>query len=331
MATDTDIDTAAPAPIRAERDVSLALRHPEVGRIAVVGLGLIGFSLALALARTGVTLLGVEPDSAVRRAVFRWPDTPFSEGDLDALPGARLREADLVVLAVPMKVLAPVADAVAPCLRPGATFTDTASLKVLPLRELEASAPLGVGVVGGHPMAGRERGGAENASAQLFEGHPWALTAGSRTRPVDLERVTWMARQVGARPVQLDAQAHDRAIAVTSQLPYLAASALARATERLALSDPAVVDLIGTGWRDATRLADQPDWMDTACADNAPGVAEAMRLFHQELGEALGVLSRTDDQVATDLKRAGSRGRMARRHLLDEPSVEAREGESGPS
>lgn len=286
-------------------------------RIAIVGLGLIGFSLVLSLSGTGVPLIGVEPDSRARQAIAGHGEAALGQRDVDPRPGARLAEADLVVLAVPMEVLPQVAQATAPFLAPGTTLTDTASLKVEPLRHLEAAAPDGVGVVGGHPMAGRERGGAQNATAGLFAGHPWALAEGSRTRPVDRARVTWMARRVGARPVRVGAAAHDRAIAVTSHLPYLAASALARATAHLAQSDPAVAALIGTGWRDATRLADQPPWMDRACTQNAEAIDAALERLAEELVRTREALSGTRAEVSVSLEEVGRQGRRARRELLD--------------
>lgn len=312
--------TGSPKPEEPARQPRSPTPEPAMpGRIAVVGLGLIGFSLVLSLATSGVPLIGVEPDSQARNAVSGRLETPLSDAELDPLPGTKLAAADLVVLAVPMETLDGVARSVVPFMAKGATLTDTSSLKRVALHCLEQAAPPGIGVVGGHPMAGRERGGAQNATVGLFEGHPWAITAGPRTRPIDVARVTWMARQVDARPVYLDAETHDRAIAVTSHLPYLAASALARATEQLAQADPAVRDLIGTGWRDATRLADQPIWMDRACADNTEPVAEALRRFQQEIASTLSVLSGPRKKVAPALNRVGSHGRRARRALLEEP------------
>lgn len=299
------------------------------GRIAVVGLGLIGFSLVLSLSGTGVSLLGVEPDSHAREAIAGYRATALGAREVDPRPGTRLAEADLVVLAVPMEVLAEVAASVGPFLRPGATLTDTASLKAEPLHQLEAAAPSEVGVVGGHPMAGRERGGAQNATAGLFAGHPWAIAEGSRTRPVDLARVTWMARRVGARPVRVNAAAHDRAIAVTSHLPYLAASALSRATARLAQSDPAVAALIGTGWRDATRLADQPPWMDLACTRNSQALEKALACLAEELDRTREALSGTQAEVAASLEEVGRQGRRARHELLDAPPGPGRPPLSG--
>lgn len=288
-------------------------------RIAVVGLGLIGFSLVLSLAQSGAALFGVEPDSQARRAVAARSDTPLTPGDVAAGPGDFLHEADLVVLAVPIHVLGDVARGVRPFLAPGTTLTDTASLKGKPMRLLEAAAPEHVGVVGSHPMAGKEQGGAQNASADLFRRHPWAITPGTRTRPVDVARVRWLVEQVGAQPVLLEPEAHDRAVAVTSHLPYLAASALTRATARLAEAQPDVTHLLGTGWRDTTRLAAQPAWMDFVCAENADAVAEALDRFVEELLRTRRALSAVTDEAAAALEAAGREGRAAREQLLTPP------------
>jgi len=279
----------------------------EPAGVAVVGLGLMGASLALSLGRRGVPVVGVEPDPDGRAiAVERLGGT-----DVAARPGPALGEAALVVLAVPLRSLEAAADGIAPWLADGAVVTDLTSVKVPALDILARRLP-GRPVVGGHPMAGRETAGAAGATADLFEARPWAIVAPEGAPAWAVERVRALARTCGAVPVDLAAADHDRAVAATSQLPYLVAGALARAVARLGDDAPAARDLVGPGLEGAIRLAGQPAWMDDACLANRAALASALAAFEAAAAEARRAL--VDGAPAfADLS---ERGRSARRRLL---------------
>ena len=215
-----------------------------VRRVAIVGLGQIGGSIALALARGGNwTRAGFDTDPAALAAAR-------AAGAIDEAAGslaAACATADLAVLAVPVDALPEAIDAAAAALRPGAVLVDTGSARAPMSAALERAAARGVLAVGGHPLAGNEGHGFAAASAGLFEGTPFALCAVRGEIPA-------LARQLvadlGARVLEVDAPSHDRALARTSHLPWLLACALrdvGGAFARLGLSGP--------GFRDMTRLA----------------------------------------------------------------------------
>ncbi|WP_051338510.1 prephenate dehydrogenase [Streptomyces flavidovirens] len=238
---------------------------------AVVGTGLIGTSIALALRGRGVATYLLDQD----------PEAAHTAADLGAgvvaVPRAPV---DLAILAVPPQH-------VASALREhqlrdlAHDFTDVASVKARPQEE---AAALGCDLsryVGGHPMAGREQAGPLAAQGDLFQDRPWVLTptAGARRQTVD--RVTELAELCGARPVVMRHDQHDRAVALISHTPHLVASLLAA---RLLHGDDSQLELAGQGLRDATRIAagDAELWTDIL-GSNATAVADVLTEFALDL------------------------------------------------
>lgn len=269
-----------------------------------------GASLAFALDRVGHTVIGVEPDARARAFVA----SRLPHMTLDGTPGPAVRDADVLILAVPLAHLGDAADAVSPWLRPDAVVTDLTSVKVA------AMAVLGErlahhAVVGSHPMAGRASAGPWEASADLFVGRPWALVSDDRRKAPEgaVEMVAAIARAVGARPVAMAARAHDRAVAAVSHLPYLLSGALARAVAALAQDDPALASLIGPGLEGALRLSGQPAWMDDVCDANRASLGQALAAFDAALGAAADALA-----AGATLSDLGDAGRRARASLLGE-------------
>ncbi|MEW6321458.1 MAG: prephenate dehydrogenase/arogenate dehydrogenase family protein [Acidobacteriota bacterium] len=243
--------------------------------IAIVGLGLIGTSVALAARRglPGARLLGVDrPDALLHPAVA---------GVLDAAgPDLTLvGEAEVIVLAAPVDAILQMLPSVGAAARPGALVMDTGSTKRRIVAEARAA---GVrGFVGGHPMAGGARPGADDARADLFDGRPWFLVAADGA---DLARAAAFVARLGAEPVrQTDGGgAHDRLMAAVSHLPQIAASALlARVAEAVG---PEGLASAGPGLRDTTRLADSPAESWTAVlATNRDEIAPLLRALAADL------------------------------------------------
>lgn len=245
--------------------------------VQVVGAGLLGTSVGLALSATPWRVWLADVDQRAQE---------FAE-DLGAgTAGWSEAAVDLVLLAVPP---AEVGSAMKEAIRlsPEATVSDVASIKTEPQREAER---LGIShrFVGGHPMAGRERSGAGAAQADLFDARPWAIcpTGQSEAHRVDL--VERLARDCGADPVVLDAATHDAAVALVSHLPHVAASAVAR---QLAGADPVTMGLAGQGLRDTVRVAggDPGLWVQIL-GGNAAAVAPLVRRMSTELSELAGSL-----------------------------------------
>ena len=266
-----------PTPERGATDESL-----PTGPVVVVGTGLVGTSVALALTAAGSTVLLSDTDpAAVDVAVTRGAGTAESgTTGSDASVG-------LVVVAVPpAAVAAVVVERLAR--HRGAVVTDVSSVKALPLRTL-LSGPVELDrYVGGHPMAGSERSGPGAARADLFAGRPWAVTPHPQSRPSAVAVVHRVARAAGAVPVTLDAQDHDEAVAAVSHLPHVAASAVAAS---LTAATGSTLALTGPGLRDVTRIAAGSPalWTDILTANAGP-VAAGIRGLRDGLAQFLEVL-----------------------------------------
>ncbi|MFE0046491.1 prephenate dehydrogenase [Streptomyces albireticuli] len=274
----------------------------------VIGTGLIGTSAALALAGRGVHvhLVDHDPAQAETAAALGAGTDRAPEGPVD-----------LAIVAVPP---AHVAATLAEAIRGGAArgYLDVASVKGGPRRELEA---LGVDLttyLGTHPMAGRERSGPLAATADLFEGRPWVLTP---TRDTDTEVLNLALELVAlcrAVPVVMDADAHDRAVALVSHTPQLVSSMVAA---RLRDADETAVRLCGQGIRDVTRIAasDPRMWIDILSANPGP-VADVLAAVAADLEGTVRALraldsgdaDRREDGAAgiEDVLRRGNAGRV---------------------
>jgi len=234
-------------------------------RIAIVGVGLIGGSFALALREAGFTgrLLGVSRPATLAKAI--------ALGVIDE--GGTLEEivpqADLVFLAQPIGVMLETIDALGPLLKPGSLVTDAGSTKRL-IVERAASLPR---FVGGHPMAGKEQQGVEASEAGLFRNRPWILTGDPGP-----EFTGWLER-IGARLVYLTPEEHDTQVALSSHLPQLLSTTLASL-----LTGQVTISTAGPGLESMTRLAlsSHELWRDIL-ATNRPAIAAALGQFAAEL------------------------------------------------
>jgi len=289
-------------------------------RIAFLGFGLIGGSIAAALRSrsgrgthlTAWTPAGVGPAEGLRRGLL----DERAHDPVIAIGGA-----ELIVLAGPPLAILETLDRQADVLRVaaerGATITDVGSTK---RRIVDAAAAAKLPFVGGHPMAGRETAGASSASADLFIDRPWVVVPGETARPGDIERIEALASATGARPVRLGADEHDAAVAAISHLPLVVAAALIEAVARAdgrgvkAADWPLARSLAATGWSDMTRLAKgDPEMGAGILATNAAAVAERLRSLR-------GVLDAWIDRLERDAPAAQLRAQLdaARRSLVDE-------------
>lgn len=247
-------------------------------KLVVVGLGLIGGSVALAARErlgaevVGADLLSVVSSPLAQQAVSRTVDVERAS-DL----AAAFAESDLTILSAPVRVIERLVE---PALEHAPIVTDTGSTK----RSIAARAgghPRAKQLVPGHPMAGRPEGGLEHARADLFEGRPW-ITCPEASDPTAADRVATLAESFGAQPVRMTLEAHDRAVALTSHAPQLIASALSGLAEEWEAS-PA----IGPGFERMTQGAGgaAPMWGDIL-ATNADEIAGVLRALIARLDEA---------------------------------------------
>lgn len=262
-------------------------------RVAFLGLGLIGGSVARALRASA-------PDGDA--VISAWtprghgPRAAAADGVVDLVAGtpeAALDGAGLVVLAAPPLACAALLGRLGGDLRPrlaaGVTVTDVASTKAA---LLAAARSAGVPYVGGHPMAGREASGFGAADATLFHDRPWVVT--EAVGGGDPTLVRDLATRCGARVVEMDAGTHDALVAGISHLPLLASVALVEAVAGLGEAAPdwdAAAGLAASGWRDATRLARGDVTMGAEiAATNADAIARRLRAYRDRIDEWLALL-----------------------------------------
>jgi prephenate dehydrogenase len=251
--------------------------------VRIVGTGLIGASLGIALSRKGFRVSLSDPSPTAERLA-----RDLGAGELAvAMPGSP----DLVVVAAPPDVAADVV--LAELARwPDAVVTDVASVK-----QAVADAVRGAGgdlsrYVGSHPLAGRERSGAMAARGDLFEGRAWVIVPTPQTRPDAVEAVRTIAQAVGSAVSVMEAHEHDAAVAVVSHVPQVAASLVASRLRDL--SDPAVA-LAGQGLRDVTRIAaSDPRLWTQILAGNAGAVHDVLRQLRADLDEVISALHDLD-------------------------------------
>jgi prephenate dehydrogenase len=269
--------------------------------MAVVGTGLIGTSVALAVSLRGVTVyLSDRDESAARTAAA------LGAGVLDT----PAEPVDLAVLAVPPSQIGAVfAEQRSRGL--ALSYTDVASVKSGPERQVLSGDPDPSCYIGGHPMAGRERSGPLAARADLFQGRPWVLTPSRLTARSTFDRALELIGSCGAVPVVMRSGTHDETVALTSHVPHVMASLMAA---RLLDGPAETVQLVGQGLRDVTRIAggDSQLWSDIL-ESNAAAVARVLKDLHQDLSRLLAAL---DDLAAPGcLSRTQSMGAMV--DLLD--------------
>ena len=279
--------------------------------VAIAGVGLIGGSLGMALRERGLArrVIGLaRRDATIAEAL--------SVGAIDegSLEPEAVREAELVVLAPPVLTIPPLVEALAPHLAPGAIVTDVGSTKAALMRCLEELVPPHADIVGGHPMAGSERGGVLAGRADLFEGAIWVLTRSPRTRPESLVRLTRLVQALGARPVEMEPELHDDAVARISHLPHVVAAALASAACAGEIESELLRLLVAGGFRDTTRIASSPPemWRDI-CLTNRDAILAALSDLEGSLGAFRAAL---EGQDGAALYEAFAHGKEARDLLL---------------
>lgn len=265
-------------------------REPELGHVLVVGLGLIGGSLALSLRRSGLssTTDGFDLSAEAVRLAHRVGAVDAASTDPDWLASV-LGRADVVLLAIPVVRAVGWVERWGGRLRPGSVLVDVGSTKTEILRRMERL-PEQVEAIGAHPMAGSEQSGMAAARPDLFYGASWALMACGRTGQRARRAAERIVEGTGGRIVWTSADRHDRAVALGSHLPYLLAVALTRRVDRSELS-ATVRSLVGPGLKDMTRLAQSsPTVMAEILGMNWSSVRGEAIAFREELERLLAEL-----------------------------------------
>lgn len=279
--------------------------------VVIAGVGLIGGSIGLGVRQRFLAnrVIGLDQDPVTLEAAR-------GLGIIDEAqlaPGAWLAEADLVVLAAPVRSQVKLALSLEPYLSERAILTDVGAVKLEPVQALAH-----LRFVGGHPMAGSERVGVQNADAALLENAVWVLTPNEQTDPDALSQVESFVTHIGARPINVDPAKHDRLVAAVSHVPYLTAVALTRLVARDDDRDLLML-LAAGGFRDLTRVASgSPRMSRDMVVGNEVPVRKALAALIEQLEQLSDLLS--DPDALLDEAEAAKRARdgipVVRRGLL---------------
>jgi cyclohexadieny/prephenate dehydrogenase len=283
-------------------------------RIALIGVGLIGSSLAHVIRRDGLAgeVVACARTQATRDAVIRLGLAQRVTAD----PADAARGADLVVICTPVGVCGEIARTMAPALKPGAIVTDVGSVKRAVIDAVQPHLPAGVHFVPGHPVAGTEDSGPEAGFAELFEGRWMILTPPAGTDETAVERVAELWRRTGSMVERMDPDHHDQVLAITSHIPHLIAyTIVGTATDLEDHLKAEVIKFAAAGFRDFTRIAasDPVMWRDIFL-NNRDAVLEMLGRLTEDLSTLQRAIRIGDGEALEKLFR---RTREIRRGVVD--------------
>ena len=283
-------------------------------RVALIGFGLIGSSLARVLRRDSprTTIVACARSARTLETVRRLGLADETSAD----PAVAVADADLVVVATPLSAYGEIGRRIAPALREGAVVTDVGSVKGMVIRDLAPLLPARIHFVPGHPVAGTEHSGPEAGFAELFYDRWCILTPPPGTAPEAVAKVTALWEGAGMRVVTMEAEHHDRVMAVTSHLPHLIAyTIVGTATELGQDLQSEVVAYSAGGFRDFTRIAasDPVMWRDIFL-ENREAVLELLQRFSEDLTALQRAIRRGDGET---LHKWFTRTRAIRRSIIE--------------
>ncbi len=287
---------------------------PLFETVALIGLGLIGSSLARVMKREGLArkIIGCARSEENRALACKLGFVDRVEADAaKAVEGA-----DLVVICTPIGAYRTVVETIAPHLKKGAILSDVGSVKEAVLRDLSALVPTGVHFVPAHPVAGTEHSGPEAGFDTLFEGRWCVLTPAEGTASEAVARVAELWRRAGSQVEIMDAAHHDKVMAITSHLPHLIAYTIVGTATDLESSERAeVVKFSASGFRDFTRIAasDPVMWRDIFL-NNQDAVLEMLGRFTEDLTALQRAIRWGDGEALEELF---TRAQAIRRSIID--------------
>ncbi len=290
------------------------MRQPMFEKIALVGIGLIGSSLAHVIAREGlaghVAVSTRSPGTLARARELGLGDS-WHENAADAVS-----EADLVIVSVPVGASGPVAEAISPSLKPGAIVTDAGSTKKSVISDMSPHIPDGVHFIPGHPIAGTERSGPDAGFADLFENRWCILIPLPGTDAGALEKLSNFWQACGSNVDTMDPDHHDLVLAIVSHLPHIIAYNIVGTADDLeSVTKSEVIKYSASGFRDFTRLAasDPTMWRDV-CLSNKDAILEMLARFSEDLSSLQRAIRWGDGEKLFDLF---TRTREVRRSIIE--------------
>jgi cyclohexadieny/prephenate dehydrogenase len=290
------------------------MAEPLFDRIALIGIGLIGSSLARVIRREGLArdiAIASRSTSTLARAEELGLGDSYSTDPAEAARGA-----DLVVVSVPVGSSEEVARAIAPVLKKGAIVTDVGSTKASVIAQMQPHMPPGVHFIPGHPLAGTEKSGPDAGFAELFENRWCIFTPLPDTDPAALEKLAEFWRRCGSNIDTMDAAHHDMTLAIVSHLPHIIAYNIVGTADDLeTVTKSEVIKYSASGFRDFTRLAasDPTMWRDV-CLHNKDAILEMLARFSEDLAFLQRAIRWGDGDKLFDLF---TRTRAVRRSIIE--------------
>jgi cyclohexadieny/prephenate dehydrogenase len=289
-------------------------KQPLFNRVALIGLGLIGSSLARVIKREGLAghVAGTARSQKTR-------DKAWELGYLDSIhgdPAACVKDADLVVICAPLGTYAEIGLAMREHLAPGAIVSDVGSAKQSVIRDLGPVIPDGVHLIPGHPVAGTEHSGPESGFAELFQGRWCILTPPPGSDEAAVAKLAELWRRAGSQIEFMEPAHHDRVLAITSHLPHIIAyTIVSTATDLADATQSEVIKFSAGGFRDFTRIAasDPVMWRDVFL-NNREAVLEMLGRFTEDLTALQRAIRWGEGDKLQDLF---TRTRAIRRGIID--------------
>jgi cyclohexadieny/prephenate dehydrogenase len=271
--------------------------EPLFGRIALIGFGLIGGSISRAARAQGLAgeIVTTARSPATRARV---QELGIVDRVVDTNAEA-VKDADLVILSIPVGACGPVAQEIAPHLKPGAIVSDVGSVKGMVLRDMATHLPKTVHFIPAHPVAGTEHSGPDSGFAELFINRWCILTPPDNADPAAVEKLAEFWRALGANVETMGADHHDLVLAVTSHLPHLIAYTIVGTADELEdVTQAEVLKFSAGGFRDFTRIAasDPTMWRDVFLA-NKDAVLEMLGAFQEDLSKLTRAIRRGDGEA----------------------------------
>ena len=288
---------------------------PLFQRVCLIGAGLIGGSIARAAREKGGIARTVVVQTRRPETLARVQELGFADV-VEADPAKAVEGCDAVILCVPVGAYAGVMERIAPHLAPGCILSDAGSTKRSVLRDLTPLLPKGVALVPAHPMAGTEHSGPDAGFASLFEGRYTILTPEPGTDPAAVETIAELWRRLGAMVERMDAETHDKVVAIVSHLPHLIAFTICGTADDLAEETrEAVLKFAASGFRDFTRIAasDVDMWRDIFL-NNREALLEMLARFTEDSHALARAVRYGQAEFIEDRIR---RGRRIRRGLIE--------------
>lgn len=273
-------------------------------KITIIGVGLIGGSLGLALKekKANFKIVGIDKQEIIEKAIARGA---IDEGTVNLKEG--IEEADIVIIATPVKTILNLLTQINPFLKKGCLVTDTGSTKGQIVERADKVLSKDIFFIGGHPMAGSEEYGIKSANSHLFQDKTYILTPTKKSNLIAIEKISSLIKMIGAKRLILNSLEHDRIVGTVSHLPQIMAVSLVNMVSELVRKENNnnYFKAVGEGFKDITRIASSPYkiWEDI-CDTNQENILEMIREFRNYLGVIEDKLKNNPNSLKEEFRKA---------------------------